>query len=153
MRFGLVRTAGFVVLVCTATAAYAGPYGDTLSKCLVSSSTASEKITLIQWVFSTISLHPDVQSMAVSVTAEKRAQVNKELARTFERLLTDACRAQTMKAVKYEGVQTVQNAFQLLGQVAMRELFTNPKVAEGLEEFSKNVDPEKLKEVLAPAQP
>jgi len=146
MRHRLVY---LILILAIATIASAGPYGDSLGKCLVKSTTTAEKTTLVQWVFATISLHPGVQSLA-SVTPEKRAQLNKDTAHLFERVLTEACRTETMEAVKYEGTGTIEMAFGLLGQVAMRELFADPKVAAGLEEFGKSVDPEKLKPVLDP---
>jgi hypothetical protein len=136
-----------VVILSFATLASAGPFADSLGKCLVSSTTSAEKTTLVQWVFATIALHPGVQSLA-SVTPERRTQLNKETAHLFERLLTEACRTETIQAVKYEGTGTIEMSFGLLGQVAMRELFADPKVAAGLEEFAKSVDPAKIKPVL-----
>ena len=131
--------------------AKAGPYGDSLAKCLVSATTATEKTTLIRWIFATVALHPQVQAYT-SFTQEQRDQLNKNTARVFERLLTDSCGKETLEAVKYEGANTIENAFSLLGQVAMRELFTDPKVAAGMEGFAKELDQEKLKKVLAPTQ-
>src|SRR5436190_10739330 len=109
-----------------AVSAAAGPYGDTLGKCLVSSTTSVEKTALIQWMFATLSLHPDVKSLS-SVTPQQRSDVNKSMARLFERLMTESCARETREAVKYEGAGTIENAFSLLGEAAMRELFENPK--------------------------
>ena len=140
-----------VIILSFTTLASAGPYADSLGKCLVSSTTSAEKTTLVRWVFATISLHPGVQSLA-SVTPEIRTQLNKDTAHLFERLLTEACRTETIQAVKYEGTGTIEMSFGLLGQVAMRELFADPKVAAGLEEFAKAVDPAKIKPVLESSQ-
>ena len=140
-----------VAILAFATLANAGPFADSLGKCLVTSTTNAEKTMLVQWVFATISLHPGVQSLA-SVTPERRTQANKDAAHLFERLLTEACRTETIQAVKYEGTQTIEMSFGLLGQEAMRELFNEPKVAAGLEEFAKNIDPAKMKPVLDAAK-
>jgi hypothetical protein len=147
MRYLAGRIVFLVSILAFAAGAVAGPYGDSLGKCLVKSTTVAEKTTLVQWVFATISLHPGVQALA-AVTPERRTQLNKDTAHMFERLLTEACRTETLEAVKYEGRGTIEMAFGLLGQVAMRELFADPKVAAGLAEFGKSVDPEKLKAVL-----
>ena len=133
------------------TSGFAGPYGDALGKCLVSSTSPAEKTTLIRWMFATLSLHPDVQSMS-AVSLQQRTSVNKDTARLFEKLLTVSCARETKEAVKYEGATTIESAFSLLGQVAMRELFANPRVAAGLEEWSKGVDQDKLKKVLGTEQ-
>jgi hypothetical protein len=63
-------------------------------------------------------------------------------------LLTDSCRAETRQAVKYEGPQTIQSAFQVFGQVAARDLSSNPRVAEGMSAFSKYIDEEKLNNIV-----
>ncbi|MGZ7039863.1 MAG: hypothetical protein ACXVJO_16930, partial [Thermoanaerobaculia bacterium] len=120
---------------------------DALSKCLVTSTSSADKTALVRWMFATMSLHPDVQALS-SVTAVQRAEINKNTARLFERLLTDSCASETKEAVKYEGPSTIESAFSVLGQVATREMFTNPKVAAGLEELGKNFDEEKLKKVF-----
>jgi len=100
-------------------------------------------------MFAMIALHPDVQSFA-SVTAQQRTQATKEMAQMFERLLTRSCASETRYALKYEGSSTIESSFGLLGQAATRELFANPAVSAGLEEFSKYFDPEKLKKVMEP---
>lgn len=133
--------------VLVTLSASAGPYGDSLSKCLVSSTTSADKTTLVQWMFATLSLHPDVQAFS-SVTPAMRTETNKKMAHIFERLLTDSCKNETRDAVKYEGTNTIEAAFGLLGGAATRELFANPKVAAGMEELSKEFDEQKLKKVL-----
>jgi hypothetical protein len=140
----------FVLL--TSPRASAGPYGDTLGKCLVEATTAAEKATLVRWMFATMALHPDVQSIS-AVTPEQRTGLTKQTAELFQRLLTETCRTQAREAVRYEGASTLQSSFSLLGQVAVRELFANPKVAAGLAELSKYVDEKKLKELAAPTTP
>jgi hypothetical protein len=141
-----------VVLLVLAVAprAWAGPYGDSLGKCLVSSTTAAEKTTLVRWMFAMMALHPDVEKSSV-VTPDKRAELSKEMAQLFERLVTQTCLKETREAVKYEGASTIETSFSLLGQVAARELFAHPKVVEGMSEFSKYLDEKKLETVTQPA--
>ena len=54
--------------------------------------------------------------------------------------------------MRYERVSTMESSFSLLGQVAARELFANPKVAEGMTEFSTYLDPNKFKELMTAPQ-
>jgi hypothetical protein len=145
-----VAPAALAFVLAVSSRASAGPYGDSLGKCLVEATTAAEKATLVRWMFATMALHPDVQSISAA-TPEQRTALTKQTAELFQRLLTETCRTQAREAVRYEGASTLQSSFSLLGQVAVRELFANPKVAAGLAELSKYVDEKKLKELAAPA--
>lgn len=127
--------------------ALAGPYGDALGKCLVGASTSAEKTVLVRWMFAMMSLHPDVQS-AAAMTPEQRTEVSKQTAKLFERLLTQACATEAADAVRYEGASTIESSFNLLGQVAARELFSHPNVSGGLSEFAQYLDQKRLTELL-----
>ena len=148
----LPGSASAVLALCLQTlapapAVAAGPYTDELSKCLVRSTTDADKTLLVQWMFSTAALHPDVRWMA-NVDDGKRAEVNKKTAAMFQRLLTQACVAEAREAVKYEGASTLETGFNVLGQVAGRELFANPSVANGLAELDKYVDQPAIQKAL-----
>lgn len=126
---------------------YAGPYGDDLSKCLVSATTDADKAQLIKWMFSAISLNKDVAPF-VDMPDEVRSDVNRDTAGIYMRLLTESCRSQTHLAFKYEGEAAVQSAFQLLGQVASQGMFADPAVAAGLEGLMDHFDEDRLAAVL-----
>ncbi len=138
-----------LVVLAAAPRALAGPYTDELGKCLVESTTPAEKTALVRWIFAMMALHPDVQSVS-AVTPQQRTAISKQTAQLFQRLLTEACATEVRQAIRYEGQATIQTSFQLLGQVAARELFMHPKVADGLTEFAKYVDQDKIKELTAP---
>lgn len=116
---------------------------------MVSATTTAEKTTLVRWMFAMMALHPDVQSSS-AVTVEQRTALSKETAQLFERLLTATCEKEAREALKYEGASTLEASFSLLGQVAARELFSSPSVAEGLTEFGKYVDEKKLNALTEP---
>lgn len=135
-------------LCCLAAApVQAGPYTDDLSRCLVDSTTRDDKHALVRWVVTTSSVHPAVRSIA-RISPEARANASRETARIFERLLVDACLAQTRQAVKFEGAAAIQTGFQTLGQAAMAELFADPAVVEALRELDRQVDLDKLRDAL-----
>jgi hypothetical protein len=127
--------------------AMAGAYSDDLGKCLVNSTSSADKSTLVQWMFAMMALHPDVRQLA-SVSTSQRTRLNQRMATLMESLLTNACVAQARDAVKYEGPSTIESSFNVLAQVAGRELFSNPGVSDGMAEFGKRVDGEKLKKAL-----
>jgi hypothetical protein len=119
--------------------ANAGPYSDDLGKCLVQSTTTSDKGTLVKWVFAMASLHPEVKGTS-SLTSEQRTELTRSAAALFTDLIVKRCKDKALEAVKYEGPGTLQTSFSVLGQAAMMELFSNPDVATGLAELGKYFD-------------
>jgi len=126
-------------------------YTDDLSKCLVKSTNTNDRVVLVQWMFATLTLHPAVQSF-VSVPDAKRDSATKTAASLFARLLTADCRKETVNALKYEGAAAIGASFQVLGQVASRDLMTDPHVATGMKQLGNDLDgDQKLKELLKEA--
>jgi hypothetical protein len=123
--------------------AVAGVYTDEMSKCLVASTSAGDKESLVRWIFANAALHPAVASIA-TVTSEQRTSMNQSAGQLFDRLLTDTCRKQTREALQYEGPAAIQLSFQVLGQVAMGTLMAHPAVGQGFSEFAKFVDEKKI---------
>jgi hypothetical protein len=134
-------------MVSSASIAVAGPYTDALSMCLVRSTTEADKNLLVQWIFATIALHPQVASMA-AVSYEQRDALNEGFASMAMNLLTDTCVKETREALKYEGSSALETSFGVLGEVATRELFTNPEVATGLAELGKYMDEDRFQSIL-----
>ena len=149
------RIKGVVVfaLVCLgmcggALKAHAGPYTDELSKCVVEATTQEDRSAFVRWLFSAASRNPAVKSITL-VTAEQLDTENRKAANLFMRLLTESCPKQVEKAVKFEGSVAIQSSFQVLGEVAGRELFSSPEVTAGIAGIEKYVDAEKLKSVFS----
>jgi hypothetical protein len=136
-----------VVLLGFSVSSQAGLYSDDLSRCLVESSTENDKTLLVRWMFTSMALHPDVASMS-NVTEAQRDTVNKAAAEMFVRLMTETCVTQAKKAIQYEGAAAVEQGFNAFGQVAGKELFANPNVAQALAGLHKHIDTKKLETVL-----
>ncbi|MFT4074782.1 MAG: hypothetical protein QM647_04555 [Asticcacaulis sp.] len=136
-------TASILASLAAFSPAYAGPYTDDLSKCLVKSASPSDQKDLIRWIFAAIALHPDIRSMA-NISPDERAAINKTAASLMVRLLTEDCRTESVVALKYEGTVSVQTSFSLLGQIAAQGIFTAPEVAAGMADLTANVDADKL---------
>jgi hypothetical protein len=132
--------------------ALAGPYADDMAKCLVNSTAPADRSTFVKWFFTAIALQPDVRSMA-SVTDTQRNEINRQVGELFNRMLFDTCRIETERALRYEGPQTLQYAFQVFGQAAARELVGNPSVAADLAGVSKFVDAQRLRSLMSPPLP
>lgn len=147
------RMGSFVVLawLSSVSVSNAGPYSDDLSRCLVQSTTTSDKGTLVKWVFAMASLHPEVKG-ASSLTGEQRTELSKTTAAMFTDLITERCKDKALEAVRYEGPSTLQASFAVLGEAAMMELFSNSDVAAGLAELGKYFDTAKLETVFGKAK-
>ncbi len=138
-----------VMLFLGAAPSPAGPYTDELSKCLVASTTAADRVDLVKWMFAAASSHPAVRPMS-TVTPEQLDAANRKMGEMMMRLLTDSCVQQTRDALKFEGNTTLQTSFQVLGQVAGRELFSSPEVTAALSGLDQYVDSEKVKALAQP---
>jgi hypothetical protein len=145
---------GFSVAVSLAAAmllpgtAKAGIYSDDLSRCLVTKTSDADKILLAKWIFSVMSVHPSAAAIATISDAD-RTDVSEATAGVFEMLLTDSCRDESAKAVKYEGTVAIGNSFKVLGEIAMTTLLADPKVEAESQNFIKYVDEAKMKSVFA----
>ena len=135
--------------LATPVAAKAGVYSDDLSRCLVSHTREDDQIAMAQWIFGMMSAHPDVAAIA-KVDDAARIATAKKMAQIFQTLLTESCRDETSKAMKYEGAEALKNSFQVLGQIAMQTLMSNPKVSAESQAFMSYLDEAKMKAVLAP---
>jgi hypothetical protein len=143
MRPTLFFAATLAFLSCTAQA---GPYGDDLAKCLVSSTSKEDRESLIRWMFAASAANPAVAPIA-KVSPEVMEHANVTTGKLFMRLLTESCKAQAKQALTYEGTSTIQLSFQVLGQVAGREMFADPAVGKAMAGMESSIDKKKLEEL------
>lgn len=142
----LLKVLGFV-LMGFAVNAYAGPYSDDMAKCLVKNTTQEDKEALIKWIYAAMSAHPSVKSMS-NVSTKQGDALNKRAAELMIELLTQRCKVETQQAVKYEGQAAISTSFQILGQVAMQDLMTNPAVTQYISGMANSVDKKALEEAF-----
>lgn len=147
MKSSKFRIVLFALALHTPALAMAGVYADELGKCLVESTSQRDRINLVQWLFSAASLHPAVKPIS-SVSEEQLDASNKVMADLVMELLTDSCRSETEKALKYEGTSTLETAFSVLGQVAGQELFSSSEVSAGMAGLEKYLDSERLESLV-----
>jgi len=135
------------IVICAtllaAISAEAGVYSDDMSRCLVERTSKEERMALVRWMFVAASAHPAVADIA-KVGSDELDKSNKMLGELLTTLLTDRCKEESKKAVKYEGPAAIQLGFQVLGQVAGSDLFASPEVAKGMAGLEKYVDKQKL---------
>lgn len=137
----VVASTALAVALLSGSPASAGVYADDLGKCLVRSSTEADKTVLMQWMFTALSSSPTVSSLA-SISTAQRTAFHKGAAELMERLVLRDCRKEATEAVKYEGPQTLEAAFSVLGQVAARGLMADPAAAAELGKLSEHMNTE-----------
>ncbi len=128
----------------------AGAYADTMAKCIVSGSSEADRRIFVRWLFSAIALNPDVTPMS-AISPQQRHAMNKETAALLQRLLTQSCRREVVEAIKYEGPQAVEYAFNVFGQVAGREMFASPHVAQAMTDMQALLEGDEFKKLRAEA--
>ena len=137
------RVAAALAAIFVSGGASAGVYTDALGKCLVDNTTTEDRTMLVRWLFTAASVHPAISSLS-TVSASDRDAANRTTANLFVRLLTESCKEAAKTAMKFEGPATLQLSFQVLGQVAGTELFSNPQVAAVMADLDTHVDPAAL---------
>jgi hypothetical protein len=146
------RSAIVAVFVCIALSpdrAWAGPYGDEMSKCLVAATSDKDKTVLVRWLFAGVTVHPDVSDVS-AVTPAQRTEIFKSAGALLERLFTESCPSQVRAALQNEGPDTVREGYIVLGRVAMERLTSDPEVTKGLGETLLYMNTAKLFELFQP---
>lgn len=138
------KAAVFLVLASLSATVSAGPFTDEMSKCLVKSTSEADKSLLIKWVFAAMASHPDVKSLS-NVSTEKGDELNKNVSGLLISLLTEKCKPETQQAIQYEGPKALEVSFEVLGQVAMQGIISNPDVVGYMSGLGKHMDLTKLK--------
>ncbi len=130
-------------LLGAAQVAMAGPTVDQLSDCLMKSTTATDKTTVLQWTFVALGSHPDLKAFS-NVTSTQRETLDKNLATVLQRILVEQCSAQTKAVIQAEGLQAVGDSFQALGKTTGEEILKNPEINNQLKGVLRYVDLNKL---------
>ncbi len=113
-----------------------------LGTCLIDSLTGKERKQLAKWIFFAIAAHPEMSSFT-NITVEERLNTDRMVGQLVTRLLVDDCAEET-KAAQKANPLAIQQAFQLVGQVAMQELMTNEDVRTAISSYASYADQSKI---------
>ncbi|WP_346837970.1 hypothetical protein [Microbulbifer sp. SAOS-129_SWC] len=122
---------------------YAGQATQAFGICLTDSLTGKERKTLAKWIFFAIAAHPEIKSYA-KMTDKDQDQANRFVGNLVTRLITEDCPNQAKRALKEDGGQAFEQAFGLVGKVAMRELMADKHVVQSVSGFEKYLDKDKF---------
>ena len=118
--------------------------------CVVAATGVDDRRTLVQWMFSAIALHPDLEEMA-RVSDARRQEANRAMGALMERLLTVDCADHARRAFQDDGTEgAVGEAFARVGQLAGEGLFADPRVAAEASGLIRHVDMNRLVELFLP---
>lgn len=123
--------------------ASAGPSVDQLSDCLVKSTTATDKTTVLQWTYAALSVHPDLKAFS-NITPTQKDQLDQKLAQVLQRIIVEQCSAQTKAVIQTEGLQAVGQSFQQLGRDAGESIIKDPAVNQQLQGTLRYIDLNKI---------
>ena len=138
------------VAFVSSTPALAGLHGDDLARCLIGSTSMADRESLVRWIFAALAQHPAVSTLTTIEPADADGS-NKEIAGLVMRLLTDSCAQQTKDAIRYEGASAIEQSFNVLGQVAARDLMSHPDVGKMVAGLEQYLDKQKLEALGAAA--
>ena len=147
MLSGLLMLAAAVVPWSVATAQ------DTpgeLQACVVAAAGPDDNRPLVQWMFSAIALHPDLQDLS-QVSDERREQANRAMGELMVRLLTVDCADHARQAFRDGSADAALGAaFGHVGQMAGEGLFADPRVAAEASGLIRHIDMGRLMELFQP---
>lgn len=141
-----VRTCVLFFVTMSPLSVLAGEATDRLSVCLVSNTTREENISLVRWVVTAYTAHPEVADLA-NPSRSQITKVNKDLAQIFERLLRQ-CKTELRTAFIVDGEYAIEASFTVLGEAAGQSLLTDRSVNAALEGFLPFMDLSVFEELL-----
>ncbi|MBW8848788.1 MAG: hypothetical protein JF607_27990 [Burkholderiales bacterium] len=127
--------------------AHAGPKADALAACLGDNTTGKDRKDLARWMFVAMAAHPEIKELSKASEAA-RDEADQIMGRLVTTLLAERCPAQTREVMQQEGTAGMFNAFRVLGELAMKELMSNPEVSKSLGSYERYLDQAKLKAAL-----
>jgi hypothetical protein len=144
--------AGLVALGMAAVSApvQAGLFADDMARCIVNAATPADRTAIMSWMFGMLSSNPAVSRYANIKDADRTAQVS-QFAKIAERLVLEDCRALSLAALKNEGPKVIESAFQVLGEVAMRDRMAAPETREAMAKLDAAGDKARWKQFAAEA--
>ncbi|WP_210394617.1 hypothetical protein [Motiliproteus sediminis] len=145
MKKLLIATALLVATVTTPVTLADTP-SQQLGTCLIDSLNGKERKELAKWIFISMAAHPEISPYANISNADINA-TDSYVGTLITRLLTEDCAAQ-LRSANNTDPRAIQQAFELVGQVAMQELMTHQRVGNALTGYAQYADMDKINVVL-----
>ncbi|MBY7669135.1 hypothetical protein [Vibrio anguillarum] len=118
-----------------------------LGVCLTDSLNGKERKNLAKWIYLGMSSHSVIKPFS-NVSAKDLEISDQYVGKLITRLITEDCPKQAKAASKVLGTAAFEQAFKVVGQVAMQELMTESSVGKSLGGFEKYLDQDKFNQVF-----
>lgn len=119
-----------------------------LGDCLVASTTGADRVALARWIGFAIAAHPSIKD-SIAVPATSLNESDRDIASLVTQLMTVNCVNEARDAMNDgENGVAIEQAFEVLGQVAMSEIMMNEDVNFRIAGFVKYLDESALSEAL-----
>lgn len=135
-----------ILFVAFSINAQAGSAANELGVCMTDSLSGKERKTLAKWVFFAMAAHPEISSYS-NISQADRDQTDEFVGKLVTRLIVEDCPQQSKVAFKNYGAVAFEQAFGLVGQVAMQELMNDKNVNQSFAGFEKYLDNEKFNQL------
>jgi hypothetical protein len=119
---------------------------DTFADCMINSLNGKERKNLAKWIFLSMAAHPSIKPF-LNATANDIQESDQYIGQLITRLLADDC-PNELKAAYQSDPKAVENAFELVGKIAMQELMTNKETMNALTNYFIYADQEKISNIL-----
>ncbi len=133
----------FTILIITLNA---GIYTNKLAECMVTNSTKQDIKMLKTWMFFAFAQDPDLKPYN-NISSSQKEAINKKMGAYVTALLTEKCKNELKKAVKFEGLQSISKSFEYLGKIAGIAITSTPPVKIFFKEFGKYLDMKKFNSI------
>jgi hypothetical protein len=134
------------LLLAAGTAQAQSPV-DALGRCLADNTSGRDRKELARWLFAAMTAHPEMKSLSAA-SGDDIDRASRSAGALFTRLLADNCPGPVRDAVRSGGPAAIQAGFQVLGQLAMQELMTNPQVGSAMGILDRYIDRAKVEAAM-----
>jgi hypothetical protein len=110
-----------------------------LANCMAQKTTGADREHFAKWIFAVIAKHP-VAAPFSNIEEAERDRIDIKTADLITRLLTDECVDATRTTFRESGEVGVIDAFRVMGEIAIQELFRNDEVLRSSENYVKYLD-------------
>lgn len=111
-----------------------------LGQCFVLKSTGSDRLLVARWLAGAMGMGEATRDM-VTVDEAAKLATDKAMAGPFTRLFTRDCADEAAPLIKAQNQSGLEAAGGMLGEMAMRELMSDPKVSAATFAYLQFIDP------------
>jgi hypothetical protein len=130
-----------------ATASMAETKIEAAKRCLGDNTTGKDRKELAKWIFMMLGAHPEI-STVVTISPDLKEKSNQAAGLLFSTLIAEKCNVEIRELIAESGNSAIEVPFRFLGELATKELMTDPNVTASMTGFTRYIDQDKLNKAL-----